>query len=243
MITQTKMEYINRLVAECLSEEGDSLEMQGRFIGDEGLEALMQADKLEDIENLDLTKNKITHKSIPYLAQSDRLVKLKRLYLGENIIGDKGVVPLSQAPFIPNLVHMDIRFNQIGPDGGMALAQGPFKKIQVFIVQENPIGDEALQAMAKNPGFMHVLKLNMFRTAVTDQGIKNLDQSKVFKKLKHLNRARNVLRVDAALALANTKTLLNIETLLMFDTFIGDKGVEALLKSDSLSKLKTLRLT
>ena len=90
---------------------------------------------------------------------------------------------------------------------------------------------------------MHVRKLNMFRTAVTDQGIKNLAKSKVFKKLKHLNLARNILRVDAALALANTKTLLNIETLLMFDTFIGDKGVEALLKSDSLSKLKTLRLT
>ena len=32
MITPTKMEYINRLVAECLSEEGDSLEMKGRFI-------------------------------------------------------------------------------------------------------------------------------------------------------------------------------------------------------------------
>ena len=68
-------------------------------------------------------------------------------------------------------------------------------------------------------------------------------KGKVFKKLKHLNLARNVLRVDAALALANTKTLLNVETLLMFDTFIGDQGVDALLKSEGLSKLKTLRLT
>ena len=93
MITPTKLEYINRLVAECRSEEGDSLEMKGRFIGDEGLEALMQADKLEDIENLDLTKNKITHRGIPYLVNSPRLVKLKRLYLGENMVGDKGAVP------------------------------------------------------------------------------------------------------------------------------------------------------
>jgi len=29
----------------------------------------------------------------------------------------------------------------------------------------------------------------------------------------------------------------------MFDTFIGDQGVDALLKSEGLSKLKTLRLT
>ena len=31
------MEYINRLVDECLSEEGDSLELKSRFLGDEGM--------------------------------------------------------------------------------------------------------------------------------------------------------------------------------------------------------------
>ncbi|MDH5789809.1 MAG: hypothetical protein OEZ27_04390, partial [Nitrospinota bacterium] len=210
MITPTKMEYINRLVAECLSEDGDSLEMKGRFIGDEGLEALMLADKLEDIENLDLSKNKLSHRGIPHLVNSDRLGKLKRLYLGENSISDKGAILLSQASFIPNLVHMDMRHNNIESDGGMALAQAPFKKIQVFIIQDNPIGDEALKAMSLNPGYMHVRKLNIYRAGITDQGIKTLAKSKVFKKLKHLNLARNILRVDAALALANTKTLLNV---------------------------------
>ena len=69
-----------------------------------------------------------------------------------------------------------------------------------------------------------------------------MGKSRVFKKMKHLNLARNIIRLDAALALANTKTLLNIETLMMFDTFIGELGVQALLDSKSL-KLKTLRLT
>ena len=177
------------------------------------------------------------------LIHSNRLGKLKRLYLGENHIGDKGAIPLAQASFIPNLVHFDVRYNHIGPEGGLALGQGAFKKVQVFIIQDNPIEDEALKAMATNPGFMHVRKLNIYRAGITDKGVKDLSKSKVFKKLKHLNLARNILRVDAALALANTKTLLNIETLLMFDTFIGDKGVDALLKSEGLSKLKTLRLT
>ena len=236
------MEYINRLVAECLSEEGDSLEMKGRFIGDEGLEALMLADKLEDIENLDLSKNKITHRGIPHLVNSDRLVKLKRLYLGENQIGDKGAIPLSQASFIPNLVHMDVRLNHIGPMAGW-LWPGTLQKSSGFHRAGQPDWRRSAESDGLNPGFMHVRKLNIYRAGITDQGIKTLAKSKVFKKLKHLNLARNILRVDAALALANTKTLLNVETLLMFDTFIGDQGVDALLKSEGLSKLKTLRLT
>ncbi len=244
MITRTKLDYINRIFDECLSEDGESLELKAKFIGDEGLEALMQVERpLEEVENLDLTRNQITKKGLPVLAESNRFPKLKRLYLGENNIGDKGAIALSIANFAPQLVNLDLRFNNIEEEGGLALAQGQFKKLQIFILQDNPTGDATLMAMAKHPGFAHVRKLNIYRTKVTDKGIKILAKSKVFKKVKHLNLARNVLRYDAAHYLANSKTLTNIETLLMFDTFIGDKGVDELLKSESLTKLKTLRLT
>lgn len=244
MITKTKMDYIHRLFDECISEDGDSLEMKSKFIKDDGLDVLMQVDRpLEKIENLDLIKNHLTHKGIHFLAKCPRLENLKRLYIGDNNMGDKGAAVFAQAPFIPNLVHLDLRFNNIGVDGGVALVNGPFKKIQVFILQDNPTGDETLMALAVQPGFVNIRKLNVYRTDLSDLGIKTLAKSKVLKKLRHLNLARNIIRVDAALALARTKTLTEIETLLMFDTFIGDKGVEALLTSESLSKLKTLRLT
>jgi len=243
MIEKTKQEYINRLVAEQLDATGDSLEFKNKFIGDEGLEALSRAVRLEEVENLDLTRNQITHRSIPFLAQCERWTCLKRLYIGENNLGDPGALALAQAVFLPQLVHFDARFNHIGEEGGQALGQAVFKNVQVFILQDNQTGDVCLKTLAKNPGFMHVRKLNLYRTGLTDSGIKTLAKSKVLKKLKHLNLARNVLRVDAALALASTKTLTNIETLLMFDTFIGDRGVQALLKSEAMPHLKTLRMT
>ena len=70
MVNQTEIDYINRLINDCLSEEGDALEMKGKFIGDEGLEALMLSDRLEGIENLDLTRNKITWRGAIHLFQS-----------------------------------------------------------------------------------------------------------------------------------------------------------------------------
>ena len=57
----TKLEYINRIVDENLSEDGD-LELKGMFIGDEGLEALVLSKQVEKIVNLDLARNNITHK-------------------------------------------------------------------------------------------------------------------------------------------------------------------------------------
>ena len=101
----------------------------------------------------------------------------------------------------------------------------------MLILQENQVGDETLIAIAKSPTFANLRKLNFYRTDITVKGIKVLAKSKALKRLKYLNVARNYLYLDSANALAATQTLTNIETLLMFDTGIGDAGVEAIMKS------------
>ena len=58
MITQVKLDYINRIIDECL--DGEALEMKGKFLGDEGVEALVQTNRVFDVENLDLSSNKLT---------------------------------------------------------------------------------------------------------------------------------------------------------------------------------------
>ena len=59
MVSQPKIDYINRLVDESLSKGDDSIELKGKFIGDEGIEALVQSSDLSSIEDLDLSNNKI----------------------------------------------------------------------------------------------------------------------------------------------------------------------------------------
>ena len=65
MITQVKLDYINRVIDECL--DGEALELKGKFIGDEGVEALVQTNRVFDVENLDLSRNKLTWRGAHHL--------------------------------------------------------------------------------------------------------------------------------------------------------------------------------
>jgi len=47
LITQVKLDYINRVIDECL--DGEALELKGKFIGDEGVEALVQTNRVFDV--------------------------------------------------------------------------------------------------------------------------------------------------------------------------------------------------
>ena len=70
MVTTTKLEYINRIIDECISEDGEALELNGKFIGDEGVEALVSTNRNFDVENLDLSRNKLTWKGAHHLFYS-----------------------------------------------------------------------------------------------------------------------------------------------------------------------------
>jgi len=102
LVTATKLEYINRVIDECLSEDGEALELNGKFIGDDGVEALVSTDRTFDVENLDLSKNKLTWRGAHHLFQSPKFKNLKRLYLGDNNISDKGAMALPDANFVEN---------------------------------------------------------------------------------------------------------------------------------------------
>ena len=99
MVTTAKLEYINRVIDECLSEDGEALELKGKFIGDEGVEALVSTNRDFNVENLDLSRNKLTWRGAHHLFQSQKFNNLKRLYLGDNNIADKGIKALPDANF------------------------------------------------------------------------------------------------------------------------------------------------
>ena len=105
------------MIDESLSEDGEALELNGKFIGDEGIEALVSTNRNFDIENLDLSKNKLTWRGAHYIFANQQFKKLKRLYLGDNNISDKGIKALPKANFCVNLSLLDLRFNNIGPEG------------------------------------------------------------------------------------------------------------------------------
>ena len=50
------------------------------------------------------------------------------------------------------------------------------------------------------------------------------------------------LHPDSAKVLAETETLINVETLLMIENYLGDEGVKVIMESKSFTKLKTFRV-
>ena len=90
MVSQPKIDYINRLIDESLSQGDDTIELKGKFIGDEGIEALVQSSDLANIEDLDLSNNNITWRGAVQLFKCDKFKNLKRLYLNDNNIANKG---------------------------------------------------------------------------------------------------------------------------------------------------------
>ena len=73
MVLQVKINYINRLIDESLSEGDDTIEFKGKFIGDEGVEALVQSNRLGNIEDLDLSRNDITWRGANQLFKCESL--------------------------------------------------------------------------------------------------------------------------------------------------------------------------
>jgi len=95
MISQLKIDYIDRLIDESLSEGGDTIELKGKFLGDEGVEALVKSSKLSNVEDLDLSNNSITWRGAVHLFGCDNFKSLKRLYLNDNNISNKGALALA----------------------------------------------------------------------------------------------------------------------------------------------------
>ena len=82
MITQVKLDYINRVIDESLDD--DSLELNGKFIGDEGIEALVQTKRVFEVENLDLSRNKLTWRGAHHLFHCQLFKNLKRFFYSKN---------------------------------------------------------------------------------------------------------------------------------------------------------------
>ena len=72
MVLQVKIDYINRLIDKSLSEGENTIELKGKFIGDEGVEALIQSERIAGIEDLDLSRNSITWRGAVQLFQCNK---------------------------------------------------------------------------------------------------------------------------------------------------------------------------
>ena len=84
-------------------ENVEELDLRKNLLGDEGLDALLESDKLGNILKLDLRNNQISRKGMEILAKSGKLEKLEKLDLRSNKIGKAWERKLIKTGSFPSL--------------------------------------------------------------------------------------------------------------------------------------------
>ncbi len=86
----------------------EELDLRKNHLGDEGLEALLESDKLGNIRMLDLRNNQITRKGMEILLNTDKLEKVEKMDLRSNKIGKAWENKLKSSGKYPNLSSLKI---------------------------------------------------------------------------------------------------------------------------------------
>jgi Leucine-rich repeat (LRR) protein len=86
----------------------EELDLRKNQLGDEGLEALLESNKLGNIRSLDLRSNQISRKGMELLAKTDKLEKLETMDLRSNRIGMAWEVKIKSSGKYPNLSSLKI---------------------------------------------------------------------------------------------------------------------------------------
>lgn len=112
-----------------------TLSLPGKFIalkkiyisanhaGAEGVEALIKAPFIEQLEVLDLSNNDVREEGAKQLFCKSNFKKLKELYIRSNKIGDQGITYLINSPLLSILNELDLSDNCVRPPGREASKQ------------------------------------------------------------------------------------------------------------------------
>tara|TARA_Y100000590_G_C15566580_1_gene956883 strand:- start:98 stop:640 length:543 start_codon:yes stop_codon:yes gene_type:complete len=89
-------------------ENVEKLDLRKNQLGDEGLEVLINSEKIRNIKNLDLRNNQITRKGMILLSETKNLLNLEYLDLRVNKLGKKWEEKLKQKGKLPKLSQLRI---------------------------------------------------------------------------------------------------------------------------------------
>lgn len=125
------------------------------YIDAEGVEGLLKGGVSSQLEELDLSSNKLKDKAVVLLAQSANLSQLKVLRLSYNQFGDEGAKALGESTTLSELTHLYIGRNYFGEEGGKAIYETKtLKNLKTLMIQEG---------VEKTPGLVNYSRPELLR--------------------------------------------------------------------------------
>lgn len=142
------------------------------------------------------------------------LAHVRVLHLGGNQLESVGMNAL-MASGLGALEELNVRANGIGPDGMRRVVRG----IRRLILEENPIGDAGIEALAESGALADVEFLHLGDTALSPKGLAVLAGLEL-PALRKLNLMANPIGDDGARVLVQAAWLEKLDELVLRDTGI-----------------------
>jgi uncharacterized protein (TIGR02996 family) len=204
-----------------------NLDLGGNRFGVETAGVLMTASLFDRLTRLDLSGNPIGPTGAQALTAAG-LPRLRSLKLGMARLGDDGLRALAGAPGLEGLTTLSVSYNKIGVDGLEAFAAAPPGRLALLDLSWNPLGDDAVRALAASAGLASLQALDLSYAEVGDAGAEALAGSPHLTELRYLNLAANRVTDAGARVLAASPHLARLETLNLTDNRLSQDCVQEL---------------
>jgi hypothetical protein len=130
-------------------------------LGTDGLVALMQSERLQKLDALDLSYNPLGGWPTA-LAGAPAWRTLRTLDLAECGLGDDDIAALTAATAAPSLRSISLAYNSVGSRGAQALASwAVLPQLWELNLHENIIGDDGLAVLAASRAAQMLLELDL----------------------------------------------------------------------------------
>jgi Leucine Rich repeat len=152
------------------------------------------------------------------LAGSSRLTNLRRLDLNETPLTPAAVKALTRASWAPQLTHLDLTNCELTNEAVQLLAGSPsLGNLRSLRLGRNPFGAPGAEALAASPHLTRLRALDLSGAPVgNDGGVTAIARSATFARLEHLDLRSVHLRQSGAMALAKSRHLRRLGSLLVY---------------------------
>jgi uncharacterized protein (TIGR02996 family) len=221
------------------------LRIRGNEIGFVAAKHMVEKPSLAGLLILDVSRNEIGAAGLGALARSRHLTKLAVLDVARNDLlasRDRVESAISALSHLAGqLVWLRLDENDLGPAGLMALARcGEWSELAELGLRECGVNAPGLAYLADHGQFPALTRLALRHNAVDAIGVRALLQAPWVKFLTHLDLTSNQIGTEGMRHLAEAD-LGRLRWLGIEMNAIEAAGFEALAKSETLGRLRTVR--
>jgi hypothetical protein len=202
---------------------------------------------LDDDGLLDLSELDLDDDAVSGWASFSWLARVTSLDLDDNDLTDAGLERLARCEPLTGLEGLDLTWNCLGERVGSILAAARWRELRELWLNQNPLGDACVEALAGAPSLASVERLGLAWTNVGERGLLAVFGSRHPARLRELDLRGAPVGHSAVEALVAASALGALEELDVSDNALGpdalgDAEVERILRSPRLPALRRLVL-